>query len=121
LKKIKSLAIICLLFTSLTVPTSALATSGYNYSQQSSFDSFLDSIFSFFFGDNKNHNYDSGNYQTNTYQTNTIKYDGKYYWCWTKFWWGWGWKKYSKKDWEDYIEKHIPKESWDIWKKWYCW
>ncbi len=51
MKKIKSLAIICLLITSLTVPTSALAASGYNYSQQNSFDAFLDSIFSFFIGD----------------------------------------------------------------------
>ncbi|MCM3597891.1 hypothetical protein M4D55_19155 [Metabacillus idriensis] len=115
MKKLKSVVMICLLIASLSLPTSALAASGYNYSQQNSFDSFLDSVFSFFFG-SKDAKYDYGNSHQNSYQTNTYKYDGKYYWCWT----GWGWKKYTKREWEDCF-KNIPKESKDIWKEWYCW
>lgn len=113
MKKIKSLAIICLLITSLTVPTSALATSGYNYSQQNSFDSFLDSIFSFFFG-----NKEWDDEQENKYQK-SFKYDGKNYYGWS---WNWGWKKYSKKEWEDYFKKKYPEkaESIDYWRKWFC-
>ncbi|MGP1908504.1 hypothetical protein ACTSEZ_10035 [Metabacillus sp. JX24] len=120
LKKWKHAVIAFVLISALFAPTSALA-SGYNYSQpqQNSFDSFLDSVFSYFFGD-KNTKYDYGSSQKNKYEANTVKYDGKYYYCWTKFWWGWGWKKYTKKEWEDCFPQ-VPKESWEIWKKWYCW
>ncbi|MBT2679813.1 hypothetical protein J7E38_12435 [Bacillus sp. ISL-35] len=115
MKKLRKGIFVSLLFISISIPTLAIATeNNKSYSDEKSFLSFFDNLFSALFGEKSYANYDEDEYESFNYD----KYTGD------KDWYYIGDKKINKKDWEKHFKKkHLPKgeiESKDIWKKWYC-
>jgi hypothetical protein len=114
MKKFRKGVFVSLLFILLsTIPPSAFATdNNSSYSNEKSFLSFFDNLFSELFSKNNYANNDEDEY---------FKYDKD---TDDKDWYYIGDEKINKKDWENHFKKKHPLkgeiESKDIWKKWYC-